>query len=175
MLSLFALFLGLIGMFGFWGLAWRLLKQPVSAAAIEPSPRPSVWRNEPTPGLGLPPAPSNPGFEDSADASIPSPRTHDSSNSNTQFFSRSDLHRRENIGEGTAILHDGLPSADRTAFLVSPFPGDSQDPPPPSHSSTVPPARLVPPPPPSPSSNTPPTARSRKTWLLGRSGPPDGR
>lgn len=165
MLSLFALFLGTIGMFGLWGLAWWLLRQPLSAAAIEPSPRPSVWRNEPTAGRELPPASPNPALEDSPDVSIPSSRTHESSSSNTQFFSRSDVLRRENVEQGTAILQDPLPSAERTEFLVNPF----------SEGSHAPPARAVPPPPSAASSNnTPPTAMSRKTWLLGGSRTPDG-
>jgi hypothetical protein len=211
MLSLFALFLGFTGMLGFWSLAWWLLKQPVTTAALEPSPRQSVWRNEPTQGRGLPPVPPSQAFEEPADAPVPSRRTHESSSSNTQFFSRTDLNRRENLGEGTEILHDGLPSSERTAFITNPFP---EAPPAPSHAS-VPPARSVPPAPPArsvppapPGRSVPPApparavppapparavppapparavppapsvpsiqAKSRKTWLFGGSGTPDG-
>src|SRR5262249_39557920 len=126
MLSLFALFLGLAGMLGFWGLAWWVLKQPVTAATIEIAQRQSVWRNEPTLGRALQPQPPIQVMEDPADASVPSARTHDNSSSNTQFFSRTDINRQENGEDGTEILHDGQPSAERTAFLTNPFPEASQ-------------------------------------------------
>lgn len=175
MLSLFALFLGMLGMFGFWGLAWWLLKQPVAAAAIEASPRQSMWRNEPTQGRALVPTPPSQALEDPADAPVPSPRAHQSSSSNTQFFNRTDISRRDNLGEGTEILHDGPPSSERTAFLVNPFPEASLAPPASSLPPPLPPARVVPPPPPPiPSIGAPPRARSRKTWVRGGSGPPDG-
>jgi hypothetical protein len=111
MLSLLPLFLGLLAMLGCWSLAWWVLKQPVATAAIEPRPRRSIWRNEPTLALGIPSA-----------SPIPSPRTHEDSDSNTQFFSRADLRRREALAEETEILHDHPPAPERTACLTSPYP-----------------------------------------------------
>jgi hypothetical protein len=167
MVSLLALFLGFTGMLGFWGLAWWLLKQPV-LAAIEPSPPQSMWRNEPTGGRGITPVPSS-AFEEPDEESAPNIRAHESSSSNTQFFNRADANRRDVADEGTAILQDSLPSAERTEFLTNPFPENPIAPPPPSRPVVVPPLpkpAAVPPP--------PPRVGSRKTWLLGGSGMPDG-
>jgi hypothetical protein len=111
MLSLFTLFLALTAMFGLWGLAWWLLKQPVTCASIEPRPPQSQWRNEPTLGQGVPP-----------DVPVPSPRTHDNSDSNTQFFSRAVNSPRAEIAEETEILHDQPVSAEPTACLTSSVP-----------------------------------------------------
>jgi hypothetical protein len=170
MLNLLVLFIGMAGMLGFWGLAWWLLKQPVTTAATEQRPLQAAWRNEPTQARELPPTPPpNRVLEDPGDAPVPIPRTHQSSTSNTQFFSRADMNRRENAEEGTEILHDALPSMEPTASLANPFPDTLPAPPAPSRSRFVPTARLVPPPPPVESSKTPPQTMSRKTLLIGGS------
>jgi hypothetical protein len=111
MLSLFTLFIAMT-MLGFWGLAWWLLKQPVTCASIEPRPPQSEWRNEPTLGQGP----------------VPSARKHENSDSNTQFFNRTDVPRRAKLEEETELLDDQTPSTERTAFLTNSFPKDSQAP-----------------------------------------------
>src|SRR5689334_22976832 len=116
MLILFMLILGMTAMLGCWGLAWWLLKQPVAGTSIEPRPPQSAWRNEPTLGQG----PSPPASENPTHAPIPSPRTHENSDSNTQFYSRSSVHRRAEIAEETEILHDQ--PATRNAILEAPPP-----------------------------------------------------
>jgi hypothetical protein len=119
MLSLFILFLALTTMFGLWGLAWWLLKQPLACASMQHRPSQSHWRNEPTRGQAPPP-----------DVPVPSPRTHDNSDSNTQFFSRAVNSPRAKIEEETEILHDQPFSAERTAFLTSSYPKVVKEPPP---------------------------------------------
>lgn len=125
MLSLFTLFLAITAMLGFWGLAWWLLKQPVTHASIELPPPQSQWRNEPTLASESTHRPS-----EVPPVPVPSPRTHDNSDSNTQFFSRTDIPRRAEIAEETEILHDRPPSTERTAFLTNRYPKVLQAPPP---------------------------------------------
>lgn len=133
MLSLFTLFLAMTTMLGFWALAWWLLKQPVTRASIEPRPPQSQWRNEPTRGQGPPPAWTHRPSEIPPDVPVPSPRTHDNSDSNTQFFSRTVIPRRAEIVEETEILHDQPPSTERTAFSTNRSPKVLQAPPPAPH------------------------------------------
>jgi hypothetical protein len=121
----FSLSLAMITMLGFWGLAWWLLKQPVPRGSIEPGPPQSQWRNEPTHGQGPPPPSTRRPSEASPDVPVPSPRTHDDSDSNTQFFSRTDIPPRAKLAEETDILRDQPPATERTAFLTNSYPKDS--------------------------------------------------
>lgn len=119
MLSLFALFLALTTMLGFWGLAWWLLKQPFPSA-IAPRPSQSQWRNEPTSGHGPGSARRSP--EVPPDVPVPRPRIHDDSDSNTQFFSRTNNSQRAEIVEETEILQDQPAATERTSFLTNSYP-----------------------------------------------------
>jgi hypothetical protein len=130
MLSLFTLFLAMATMLGLWGLAWWLLKQPVTRVSVEPRPRQSQWRNEPTLGQGPAPATTHRPSEIPPEEPIPSPRIHDNSDSNTQFFSRPEIPRRAKVAEETEILVDQPPSTKRTVPVTNRYPKVVQAPPP---------------------------------------------
>jgi hypothetical protein len=114
MVIIFLLSLAMITMLGFWGLAWWVLKQPVPRGSIEPRPPQSQWRNEPTHGQGPPPGSTRRPSEVPPDVPVPSPRTHDNSDSNTQFFSRIDTPQRAKLAEETEILSNQPPATERT-------------------------------------------------------------
>jgi cytoskeletal protein RodZ len=118
MISILALVVGLLGMFGLWWLAWQLLMQalatPPSPGASNSDMTESSWRNESTPERSSPPTvetlivpPAWPQPEPTEIEEIPFSREHSNSSANTAFFNRAEIAALvDSKIEKTEILHD---------------------------------------------------------------------
>lgn len=127
MISIIAISVGIIGMFGSWAFAWWLWKHSIPPLSRAAHRRP-IWQNEPTPKPRILIPPPNWLFTNAPehDGAAPVARQHPSSNANTSFFNREELERARPIEEGTEILAE-----DALVFEAPPWeppPNDTREP-----------------------------------------------